>query len=312
MRFTRTALLALVLGIGSLGALAPAAGATPAESSGQSLAFAIQPAKTIVNQVITGSDLNPAATPLTVDVLNSDGTIDTTSSAPVTIALVPNPSGGVLSGTTTVNAVNGVATFSSLSIDKAGHGYQLLASSPGMSPGTSRAFDEVDAATRCTGAGTCSTSASTPTSTFNVTVPGGGTTVLSVSFDVGTPLVCPGYIAQDANWFSFLSTTTANGKLVTYQVRPSAGGSEIIGATQFCLGAPYAFESRAGGPAGPGVLPDGSSGFIALLPNCRTGSSGPCIASRSTTPDVSSPTGFDVVLAIKFPAGLPGDPWGRA
>jgi hypothetical protein len=306
------ALLALVLGIVSVGALAPAAGATVAEPSSQSLAFAVQPSKTIVNQVITGVELNPAGKPLAVDVLNSDGTINTTSSAPVTIALAPNPSGGVLSGTTTVNAVNGVATFSTLTIDKAGLGYQLLATSPGVSPAISRAFDEVDAATRCAGTGTCSTSASTPTSTFSLTVPGGGTTVLSVSFDVGTPLACPGYIAQDANWFSFLSTTTANGKLVTYQVRPSTGGSEIVGATQFCLGAPYAFESRAGGPAGPGVLPDGSSGFIALLPNCHTGSSGPCIASRSTTPDASSPTGFDVVLAINFPAGLPNDPWGRA
>ena len=312
MRFMRTALLALVLGIGSLGALAPTAGATPAEPSGQSLAFAVQPSKTIVNQVITGSDVNPAGIPLAVDVRNSDGTIDTTSSAPVTIALAPNPSGGVLSGTTTVNAVNGVATFSTLTINKAGQDYELLATSPGVSPASARGFDEVNAATRCTGTGTCSTTASTQTSAFTVTVPGGGTTVLSVSVDVGTPLVCPGYIAQDANWFSFLSTTTANGKLVTYQVRPSTGGSEIIGATRFCLGAPYAFESRSGAPAGPGLLPDGSSGFIALLPNCHTGSSGPCIASRSTTPDDSSPTGFDVVLAIKFPAGLPGDPWGRA
>jgi hypothetical protein len=308
----RTGLLALVLSIGSLGAFAPTGGAAPAETSGQSLAFAVQPAKTIVNQVIAGTDANPAGTPLTVDVLNSDGSVDTTSSAPVTIALAPNPSGGVLSGTTTVNAVNGVATFTTLTIDKAGLGYRLLATSPGVAPATSRAFDEVDAATRCTGKGSCSTTASTQTSTFNVTVPGGATTVLSVSFDVGTPLVCPGYTAQDANWFSFLSSSTANGKVVTYQVRPSAAGRETVGATQFCLGAPYAFESRAGGQAGPGVLPDGSSGFIALLPNCHTTSLGPCIASRSTTPDDRSPTGFDVVLAVKFPAGRAGDPWGRA
>jgi hypothetical protein len=312
MRHTRIALLALVLGSASLGTLAPAAGAAAAATSSQSLAFAVQPAKTIVNHVITGVDVNPAGTPLTVDVLNGDGTIDMSSSAPVTIALAANPSGGVLSGTTTVNAVNGVATFSTLTIDKAGIGYQLLATSPGITPAASRPFDEVDAGTRCTGTGTCSTSASTQTSTLNVNVPGGATTLLSVSFDVGTPLVCPGYTAQDANWFSFLSSTTANGKLVTYQVRPSTGATEIVGATQFCLGAPYAFESRAGGLAGPGVLPDGSSGFIALLPNCHTGSRGPCIVSRSTTPDKSSPTGFDVVLAISFPAGLPGDPWGRA
>src|SRR5262249_20123481 len=44
-------------------------------------------------------------------------------------------------GTVTVNAVNGVASFSGLSINKAGTGYKLTAASSGLSIGESSAFD---------------------------------------------------------------------------------------------------------------------------------------------------------------------------
>jgi hypothetical protein len=45
------------------------------------------------------------------------------------IAIGANPVGGTLSGTTTVAAVAGTATFANLSIDKAGAGYTLAATS---------------------------------------------------------------------------------------------------------------------------------------------------------------------------------------
>ena len=45
-----------------------------------------------------------------------------------------------LIGTTNVQAVNGVATFSGLRIETAGSGYQLIASLPGLPPDTSNAF----------------------------------------------------------------------------------------------------------------------------------------------------------------------------
>ena len=57
------------------------------------------------------------------------------------LAIEANPSAGTLSGTTTVNtAANGVAAFSDLSIDAAGVGYTLTATSPGLTPATSAAF----------------------------------------------------------------------------------------------------------------------------------------------------------------------------
>ena len=48
---------------------------------------------------------------------------------------------GTLSGTTIVTAVNGVATFSDLSIDKAGNGYTLVAAASGLTGATSTTFN---------------------------------------------------------------------------------------------------------------------------------------------------------------------------
>ena len=59
----------------------------------------------------------------------------------VTLAISTNPGGGTLSGAITVNAVNGVATFSNLRIDKAGTGYRLQASSGTLQTDTSAAFN---------------------------------------------------------------------------------------------------------------------------------------------------------------------------
>jgi hypothetical protein len=58
----------------------------------------------------------------------------------VTIAILTNPAGGVLSGTTTVAAANGVANFNDLTIDKASAGYRLGISAAGLAPDTSNAF----------------------------------------------------------------------------------------------------------------------------------------------------------------------------
>jgi hypothetical protein len=58
----------------------------------------------------------------------------------VTVAIGNNPSGGTLSGTLTVTVVNGIATFSDLSIDLAGGGYTLHASAAGLTDADSGPF----------------------------------------------------------------------------------------------------------------------------------------------------------------------------
>src|SRR6266702_1289874 len=57
------------------------------------------------------------------------------------LALEPASNGGTLSGGAPVNAVNGVATFPSLSVDKAGNGYTLRATASGLTDGTSSTFN---------------------------------------------------------------------------------------------------------------------------------------------------------------------------
>jgi hypothetical protein len=72
-----------------------------------------------------------------VAVEDANGSVVTQSSASVTMAIGANPGNSTLSGTTTINAVNGVATFSSLSLDKVGNGYTLVASNTGLTSATS-------------------------------------------------------------------------------------------------------------------------------------------------------------------------------
>ena len=56
------------------------------------------------------------------------------------MAIGANPGGGGLFGTLTRNAVNGIATFNNLSIDRAGNGYTLVATS-GSFTATSQPFN---------------------------------------------------------------------------------------------------------------------------------------------------------------------------
>ncbi len=74
-----------------------------------------------------------------VKVVDADGNTVTTSSVPVTLAVTNNKAN--LYGTTTVNAVNGVATFSDLIVILAGSNYSLTAISPGLSSSFSNSFD---------------------------------------------------------------------------------------------------------------------------------------------------------------------------
>src|SRR6266699_2839888 len=109
------------------GAFAIAAGAaTP-------LVFTVHP-----NNTRTGAVISPA---VQVAIQDAFGNAVATATNLVTAALGNNPSGGTLSGTTTASPINGRATFSDLSVDKAGKGYTLAASATGLTDATSIAFN---------------------------------------------------------------------------------------------------------------------------------------------------------------------------
>jgi hypothetical protein len=82
-----------------------------------------------------------------VEVRDANGAVVTTATGNVAIALTPNagPAGAVLQGTTTVPVVNGVATFSDLSLTLAGAGYSLDVAF-GALTATSAVFDVTAAA----------------------------------------------------------------------------------------------------------------------------------------------------------------------
>jgi hypothetical protein len=75
-----------------------------------------------------------------VTIQDASGNTVTNATGGVTVTLGANPRAGTLSGITTVNPVNGVATFSGLSINRAGSGYTLVASSTPLTGATSAAF----------------------------------------------------------------------------------------------------------------------------------------------------------------------------
>lgn len=83
---------------------------------------------------------------LTVRVNDSVGTLMTSYNGNVTVSLANNPTGATLGGTVTVAAVNGIATFTGLSITKAGSGYTIQASASGLSSITTSAFSITPAA----------------------------------------------------------------------------------------------------------------------------------------------------------------------
>jgi uncharacterized delta-60 repeat protein len=77
---------------------------------------------------------------ITVDVTTGTGAVVTTDTGNVTLAITGNPAGVMLGGTTTVAAVNGVATFSNLTINTVGS-YTLTATEIGDTSATSTLFN---------------------------------------------------------------------------------------------------------------------------------------------------------------------------
>ncbi len=122
INFSSAALTSVTTGAIALSAGAPA-----------SLAFVTQP-----STVASGAAISPA---VTVRVLDGAGNLVPTATNSISVGIGTNPGGAALSGTTTVSAVAGVATFNSLSLDKTGTGYTLAAASTGLSGATSGAFN---------------------------------------------------------------------------------------------------------------------------------------------------------------------------
>src|SRR5207249_4566300 len=122
------------LSFGATG-LNPATSSAIALSAGAAvtLGFTVQP-----SSAAAGATISPA---VQVTARDAQGNTATAFAGTVTLGIGINPAGGTLSGTTRAAPVNGVATFSNLSIDQPGTGYTLTADASGLAQATSDAFN---------------------------------------------------------------------------------------------------------------------------------------------------------------------------
>ncbi len=159
------------------------------------MAFSVQP-----SSAASGTAIAPAVAVAIEDSLGHPVTNATTF---VTVALNGGPGGATLSGTLGKSAVNGVATFDDLSVDKAGSGYTLVVSATGFG--------------------------NTSSTTFGIT-PGAATRLTFVTQPSRTPkssIITPPVqvAAQDA----FGNTVTAFTGSVTVSIVAGTGGAQLSG-----------------------------------------------------------------------------------
>ena len=131
------ALLALVAAVGAAGCRErgpsePASSAFTIPPQAVALAFTAQPAN---------ASPRVSLAPVVVSALDSRGERATGFAGTITLSLGANPSGATLSGATTVTAVAGVATFSTVQISDPGVGVALRATADGLMAATSGPFD---------------------------------------------------------------------------------------------------------------------------------------------------------------------------
>lgn len=140
MRFTRStivrSLLALVIS-GCVSGTGPIIIGTSGGDGGNGsgappvLSFFVQP-----NTATPGQVISPAVEVLVQDSL---GSTDSAFTGTISIGLTNNSTGATLDGTTSQRAVNGIAEFADLRVDKEG-AYTLLAQTSGAAAVTSSAF----------------------------------------------------------------------------------------------------------------------------------------------------------------------------
>ena len=105
---------------------------SPNSVTATQLVFSLQPANTAASAVIS-----PA---VVVTATDGSGTTATSFVGTVTLAVGLNPGSSTLSGTRSVVASGGVATFNNISLNNAAAGYTLIASSPQLTLATSAVF----------------------------------------------------------------------------------------------------------------------------------------------------------------------------
>ena len=186
--------------------------------------------------------------PLVVSAQDVDGDPAPFFSGDITIALSTNPGEATLSGTTTVTAVAGVASFAAISIVTPGTGYVLQATSGTLTPVTTNAFNVVPGSA----AKLSLVSGGAQTGAFGAML--GAPVVLKVVDAFGNP------VAGTAVAFAVASgggtvgtpsaTTDGNGLASTTWTLGASGAQAITGASAGLAGSPITIGATVAAGAG--------------------------------------------------------------
>jgi hypothetical protein len=301
-----------------------------------SLQFVNQPHNEIIGNAIDGATDwftggPTASTNVTVEALDAKGAVVSGFIGPVMTAIDPhfNPGAGTLSGDTTEFASAGIASFSRLQVNAPANGYRLDATSGTLSPTTSgpnpppddpNGFDVAGASAPCPGAGnSCHTDQTGNNGDASLTatvVSGSGLLLESANANNGAQLTCSGSTSIDPNTYSFLTTgnlvASKVGTITILGVKINGSVTKFLHAQQICFGATVDFTTASGtlAPFVPNGLPDGSSGFIGVLPNCTGSTTGPCHDQNSDSATLVGST-YTVKLFADIPTAYAGDPYMR-
>jgi hypothetical protein len=261
------------------------------------LAFQVQPSNSVLNLAIT-----PA---VQVAVEDATGTVVSSSTAAVSLSLASDPGDTSLGGTTTVNAVNGIATFPNVTVGSLGTGYTLRASSGNLTSAISNAFNVTPPAITMTVQSELVGIGSTLNGSFTLgaPAPSGG---LVVTLSSGTPAnvtIAPASVTvasgQTSGTFTYTGVAAGNSTLSASAPNYTTGTAMTTAtAAQVSLGmipnvAPAQMQSLA--VSLPTAAPPGGTTITFTIAN-------PSIAS--VTPSITVPAGQQTAAANPQVTGI--------
>jgi hypothetical protein len=247
------------------------------------LVFTVQP-----SDATAGAVISPA---VQVAIEDPDGLVVVSDNSNVTVAIGANPGGGTLSGSLTVGAVNGVATFGNLAINTAGTGYTLIATDGNVTGATSGSFNIIYVSVTYTWSGNGSNSywttaanwvgGAAPQSGDNLVFPAGAKRMTSINdYPASTvfgsiTVAASGYHFHSCNSKSSSVTVQAGAKLEAEAV---STGTLTLGA-----GSVLTITAISGGPQAESTISD-----VAVAATVQAGSQATASTETAATAGAES------------------------